>query len=391
MKEKAKPEGSLISYFSNLVKKEGGINLAQGTPGFFPPPLLLQTLEAAAQNPSLHQYAPGSGNFQLLDLIRLAYTPVAPIEPDNILIVQGATEGIFLSFFYLTTLLARPFAALSFDPVYESYPVLANMFGIPFFYGHLGQNLSVDFWELEKTIEEQNVKVVFIASPGNPLGKVWTREELEKLLALSKQYEFYILFDAVYNEIYFNQPPFNPLSFQDERLFYINSFSKTLGITGWRIGYLITHRDHMKHIREKHDYTGLCAPSVLQSTIASYLANSEFGKDYSQTIRLKCQQSYNYMKGILTPLGFNVVSSEGGYFLWAQLPASIEDAFSFALDLYERKRVAVVPGENFSPWHTNYIRMNIAVDMPIIEETAQRIINFCQQPTHELQIPGGLL
>lgn len=141
-----RPDGSLISYFSNRVKKEGGINLAQGTPGFPPPGELLQLLKINAEDKRLHQYAPGIGNFELLELVRQRFSStVTPIETDNLLVVQGATEGIFLTFFYLTTFLEPPFAALSFDPVYESYPQLAAMFRIPFEYFDFEENLEI--WE----------------------------------------------------------------------------------------------------------------------------------------------------------------------------------------------------------------------------------------------------
>ncbi len=370
-----RPDGSLISYFSNRVKKEGGINLAQGTPGFPPPHELLTLLKDLSTDNTQHQYAPGTGNYQLLELIRENLSNHAPTAPDNLLVLQGATEGIFLTFFYLTTFLERPFSALSFDPVYESYPILAQMFKVPFEYAGLEENLEVDFRKLEKTIAEKNVKVVFVASPGNPLGKVWNREEMTRLKELSEKYGFYILFDAVYKDIYFDRAPFNPLAFNYEKLFYIDSFSKTLSITGWRIGYIAASREHMVKIRGLHDYTGLCAPSVLQTAIAKYLAANNYGRDYINTVKSKCRQTFAYMKAKMEDLGFRVSRIEGGYFLWARLPGKHpwNDAFEFALDLYEKKQVAVVPGENFSKTKNDYIRVNIAVELPVITEAAARI------------------
>lgn len=375
-----RPEGSLISYFSNRVKKEGGINLAQGTPGFSPPSQLLAFLKKNTSDKKLHQYAPGIGNFDLLELIRQKYSSVdVALSLDNILVVQGATEGIFLTFFYLTTLLERPFSALSFDPVYESYPRLAEMFRIPFEYVDYSENtgtLSVDFEHLEKTIREKNVKIIFVASPGNPLGKIWNREEILQLLSLSRVYDFYILFDAVYKDIYFDQPPFNPLSLNHEKLFYIDSFSKTLSITGWRIGYIITEAGHMKKIRALHDYTGLCAPSILQAAIVNYLSDYDFGRSYIDTVKGKCKKSYDFMKKAMDRLGFEVKEGRGGYFLWTKLPRSYTDAFTFALELYNKVQVAVVPGENFSRTKKDYIRINIGTGMPVIREAVLRIKGF---------------
>lgn len=371
-----RPEGSLISYFSNRVKKEGGINLAQGTPGFPPPEQLLTLLKINAEKNNLHQYPPGIGNFELLELLRQKYAAFAPVDLDNLLIVQGATEGIFLAFFYLTTFLERPFTALSFDPVYESYPMLAQMLGVPFEYVDFEKNLTVDFDKLEKVIEEKNVKVVFIASPGNPLGKVWNRDEISRMVSLSRKYGFYILFDAVYKDIYFNEAPFNPLALNYEKLFYIDSFSKTLSITGWRIGYIITDREHMKKIRGIHDYTGLCAPSVLQVAIAQYLSGFDFGGNYIEALGGKCKQSYVYMKEAMVQMGFTVEAIGGGYFLWAKLPPPRTDAFKYALELYDRVKLGVVPGENFSQIKTGYIRLNIGTELSVVKEAAERLKEF---------------
>ncbi|MCP4149118.1 MAG: pyridoxal phosphate-dependent aminotransferase [bacterium] len=371
-----KPDGSLISYFSNRVKKEGGINLAQGIPGFPPPSPLLSILKELSDDKTLHQYAPGNGNFQLLELIRERLSVDAPIANDNLLVLQGATEGVFLTFFYLTTILARPYSALSFDPVYESYPELAGMFNLPFLYEDFDKDLEVDFQKLERVVEEKKVKVIFIASPGNPQGKVWSENEMARLVELSRKYGFFIIYDAVYKDIYFKEPPFNPLRFNYERLFYVDSFSKMLSITGWRIGYIVTAAEHMKKIRSIHDYTGLSAVSVLQVAIARYLAANNYGKEYVESVKARCEKSYRFMKKELTGLGFRVGEIDGGYFMWAGLPEGWNDAFEFAVSLYDSVKVGVVPGENFSPSKRAYIRLNIAAEMPVIEEAVNRIKGF---------------
>lgn len=371
-----RPEGSLISYFSNRVKYHGGINLAQGIPGFPPPTELLAHLETCARDESRHQYAPGVGNYKLLEQIRQRLAPDAPVTHDNLLVLQGATEGVFLTFFYLTTLLDRPFSALSFDPVYESYPELAKMFNVPFEYMDFDENMAVDFDALEKTVVEKNVKVMFIASPGNPLGKVWGEGEIKTVLRLAERHHFYVIFDAVYKDIYYGRSPFNPLSVASERLFYVDSFSKTLSITGWRIGYIVTSKEHMVKIRGLHDYTGLCAPSVLQVAVARYLEEQDYGKKYIETLKTKCRQSFQYMREVLESSGFRVADISGGYFLWARLPDQWPDAFEFAVALYDAVQVAVVPGENFSNTKTQYIRVNIATEMDIIKDAGERLKKF---------------
>ena len=76
--------GSLISYFSRLATKQGGINLAQGIPGFSPTQALLDILTQKIQDNRLHQYPPGNGKFRLLELLSQTYSEFSIISPDNL-------------------------------------------------------------------------------------------------------------------------------------------------------------------------------------------------------------------------------------------------------------------------------------------------------------------
>ncbi len=370
------PEGSLIAYFSRKVKKGGGINLAQGRPGFEPPVELLNILKSKISEKDLHQYAPGNGDPRLLDVLVRKHSGSIYPKRENFLIVQGATEGIFLTFFYLTTIIKKGSGVLSFDPVYESYPKLPSFMNFPFHYYNTPEDLDSGSAELEKIIIRNNIKVIFISSPGNPQGKVWKKSELELLSDIALRNNIFIIFDAVYSDIFFEEKPFNPIEIKNNNIFYVNSFSKMLSITGWRIGYLYGVEEHMTQIRSIHDYTGLCAPYLLQRSIAEYMEVEEEAENYISEIRKKCEKNITYLSEMLSDSGFLVPSIKGGYFFWAELPSKYIDGFTFAEELYEKQKVAVVPGINFSMDKKNYIRINCAVDFPIIKEAAGRIISF---------------
>jgi aspartate/methionine/tyrosine aminotransferase len=379
-----KPLGSLISYFSSLTAKQGGINMAQGKPGFSPPPELLRLLREKSKIMPLHQYAPGNGHPGLLDLLASRYSEYSVLGDENLVIVQGATEGIFLTLFYLNTILPPPYSILSFDPVYESYPELARFLSKPFIYQDLEPDLSLNFKKLERSIKNKNVKIVLLASPGNPLGKIWSKAEMMEMIELSGKLDFYLVFDGVYMDIHFYQPAFNPLEtaapfLEGSRLFYVSSFSKMLSITGWRIGFVIADPNHMKRIRAIHDYTGLSAPNLFQVAIAEYWKRNDFGRKYLDSVRCQCREAFALMKASLEKLGFQVPGIQGGYFLWARLPGKYSDGFRFSLDLLEREKVGVVPGENFSLTRHDHIRINIATELPVIRQGINGIESFCRQ------------
>lgn len=381
MSKYKKPEGSLISFMSNKVKEHGGINLAQGLPGYSPPKQLLDILSRLANDAAIHQYAAGNGDSQILDLLNAFYSRYYNFNKEQFLVVNGATEAISIIFTYLWGILPKPFSVLAFDPAYESYNNLPIIFNLPYIPFSLDSNLSIDFGKLEKQINGSNVKIVFVNSPGNPLGKIWSENEINAIIGLAEKLNFYIIFDAVYKDIYFEDAPYQPLSPAysgvNERMFYVNSFSKLLSITGWRIGYLLMHDAHVTKIRSIHDYIGLCSPHVLQKAIAEYLFKHNFGGEYASEIRSKLNESYNLLLPALVKLGFKIPEIKGGYFIWSELPDKFDDGFRFAIDLYESEKVAVIPGIHFTNTGKHFVRFNIARPLDEIQSAITKLNKFC--------------
>lgn len=369
-----KPRGSYISHMSDMVKKNGGINLAQGLPGYKPPIELIAQFDSTI-NENIHQYAPGNGNLKLLDLIRDHYKKYINLSLNDILIVQGATEALSLLYTYMNKLFGQNFTSVAIDPVYESYKNLPEIFNSTFIPIQL-ENGRINLDKLEQLVQKENVKVFFLGSPGNPYGKMLSKKEIQSLIALAEKYNFYIFFDAVYKDLYYSEAPYQPLEELHENIFYINSFSKSLSITGWRIGYLFAHPKHMSNINAIHDYTGLCASSVLQEVLSKYLKDFNFGETYSSTIRKNIIANYMKAAPILNDLGFQIPKIDGGYFIWAELPSQFQDGFKFAVDLYENEKVAIIPGEHFSKNSLNYVRINLAREKEELETALKKISEF---------------
>lgn len=353
------PQGSLIGYMSSKVKEGGGINLAQGIPGYNPPAELLECLRKASFK-DVHQYPPGTGNFRLADFVAHSFENELKITRDDILITNGATEALSLLFLYFTQFFKQEFSVLSFDPAYESYSRLPEHFGVKYVsFSDYSQN-SIDFESFVTMVKENNVKLLFLSSPGNPYGRMFSEKELDTLCLMSEELDFYIIFDAVYQELYTQSMPYQGLKNFGKRYIYVNSFSKLLSITGWRIGYLIADSTHMKGIRSMHDYTGLCVPSVLQEALIDYLEENNGGIDYIAWLRNQVNAAFSLFIPELKKMDFVIPSIEGGYFIWAQLPSKFKCGFDFAEKLYEKEKIAVVPGVHFSKNATSYIRINIA-------------------------------
>lgn len=367
------PEGSLISFFSNKVKQYGGINLAQGIPGFEPPQELKKSLSKVALSPNIHQYAPGIGNFHLIDKLCEHYQQHA-VKQENLLITQGATEAITLIYLYLKQKFGT-LNVLGFDPVYESYNNLPKYFN-DHFIPHYLTNYQIDFVQFEQAIKQHNIHLVFINTPGNPYGKIFSKNDIDTIIALSKKHHFYVIVDAVYRELYFNNPPYVPIDIHNSWLFYVNSFSKLFSITGWRVGYLICNAEHMKKLRSIHDYTGLCVSNPIQNALADFIISNGFVNEYVIELRKKLKKSFETLKLALTKLRFEIPPIDGGYFIWAKLPSPHKNGFKFAIDLYEQQKIAIIPGIHFSSKGTAYVRFNAAREIFEIEKAIIGIQRF---------------
>ena len=199
-----------------------------------------------------------------------------------------------------------------------------------------------------------------------------------RIKEISEKHKVFILADSVYSDIYFNKKPYQPL-FESEYFFYVNSFSKLLSVTGWRVGYLICSRSHIANMRLIHDYTGLSSPSILQEAIALYLDKYDFGKKYVTGLRKKMRSSFELLSGKLKDCGFEIPKIECGYFIWAKLPKGFNDCLEFSMDLYDENKVATLPGIHFSDEGKKFVRFNIARPLDEIEEAGKRIKAFIRE------------
>ncbi|HOK37156.1 MAG: pyridoxal phosphate-dependent aminotransferase [Bacteroidales bacterium] len=353
-----KIQGSLISYFSNLVKTKGGINLAQGIPAFQPPiELTKKLIKIASEN--YNQYAPGTGN-QLLRQYLDSYYKILNNE-NEFLITNGATEAISLTYNYLTEFLltSKEIRAASFTPAYESYIHLPKIFKHKYYSYTINDDIYFDENEFISFAKRNSINIFFVASPGNPYGKIIPKEKMQKLISLSQEIGFYMIIDAVYKDLYFTRSAYYPIDNLPENIFYVNSFSKKLSITGWRLGYVIMNKKHFEKFSYLHDYIGLCAPSVLQQAVAEFLIENN-PENYLENIRKKIYSNYLHASKFLEKSGFYVPNIDGGYFIWCKLPENIENSLDFGIKLYENYHTAIIPGQHFGQEWNNYIRINLA-------------------------------
>ena len=235
-----------------------------------------------------------------------------------------------------------------FEPFYENYlPGLALSGGIPIFVPLRDPDWSIDEKDLARAFA-QNPKAILINTPANPSGKVFTREELERIARLCREHDTYVITDEIYEHMtYDGLRHISPASLPGmwERTVTISGCSKTYSVTGWRVGYVIAPAGLMGSIRKVHDYMVVAAPTPFQMAAIKALNLPEgYYRDLAEHYREKRDFLLQTFRG----LGIPVLKTSGAYYMMIRIDRlGRGDDEAFVMALVERAGLAVVPGSSF--------------------------------------------
>ena len=363
---------SRIREMTILSNKYGAINLSQGFPEFDPPRELKSALEAQSKT-AHHQYAPNWG----IDDLRMAIAEKQSrgfgfdVKPDEVLVTVGSTEGMIST---MMAVLDPGDKVIIFSPYYNSYALNAAIVGAePIFVSLKGKDYKFDETELEDAFR-QGAKALILCNPSNPCGKVYTKDELEVIARLAKQYDAYVFTDEVYEHIiYGDNKHINLASLPGmfERTVTCTSLSKTYSLTGWRLGYVTAPFEMLEQIRKFHDVFTVCAPTPLQYSAVCAL---RFGDEYyAELKKVYTAKKERFIKA-LDDLDIAHNEPQGTYFVLTDISKyGYKSDLEFAKLLVKEYGIAGVPGFCFFKENENrYIRFHFAKNDETLDEVARR-------------------
>ncbi len=337
---------SQIREASRYCQLYGAINLAQGLPDFPAPEALKQSAQLAIAQ-DYNQYADTWGLAELRAAIarKMQQHNSITVDPDEqITVCCGATEGLNIA---LMSLLDSGDRVLVFEPFYENYlPNLITVGAIPVFVTLQPPHWRIDREQLQP-IFASGIKAVIINTPANPTGKVWSYEELAIIAQLCCEYDVYAITDEIYEYIIYEGQHISLMSLPNmaQRTITVNGFSKTFGVTGWRLGYTVASPALTSAMRRIHDFLTICAPAPLQHAA---LTAMNFGQQYFQNLAKDYQRKRDLLFPILEKIGLEPVLPHGAYYIWTASRAIAPNANQAAHILAKDYGVAVVAGHCFS-------------------------------------------
>ena len=377
---------SVIRGMTRLAAEHGAINLAQGFPDF-PAPDVLKEAAAAAIRADLNQYAITWGAKRLRDAIARKYAEWYGMEvnPETELTVTcGATEAMAAA---MLALVDPGEEVIVFEPFYENYgPDAILCDARPVFVPLLpGQPIDLD--RLGAVFSDRT-RAIVINTPGNPSGRVLTRDELAGIAELCRRHDAWAVTDEIYEHIRYEGEhiPIATLPGMRERTITISGASKTFSITGWRIGTIVAPSGITGAIRKVHDFLTVGAPAPLQEGLA--VAMEALGPAFYQGLAGEYRERRDVIMEALHAAGFKAVAPEGAYYVLADFSALSDlPAPEFARWLTVEGGIATVPGTSFFSRPedgTRFTRFAFCKTVDLLREAAGRLAAL----GHRLSAPG---
>lgn len=187
----------------------------------------------------------------------------ADVDPEEVIVTTGAKTAIFIA---IASYIRPGDEAIIVDPSYYAYAQVVKLFGgtpvyVPMAF-EPGYGFKLDIESIEKAVTSRT-RMVVINNPNNPSGSVLSPVELEKLYDIVVRNNLILVSDEIYDNFIYEGVKFKSvLQLEDWRdhVIYINGFSKTFSMTGWRLGYLVARRDVIPSMIDLAVTVYSCAP-----------------------------------------------------------------------------------------------------------------------------------
>jgi aminotransferase len=369
---------SIIRRMTRVANSCDAINLSQGFPDFDPPEALLAAAERSArQGP--HQYAVtwGARNFRQAFARKQSRFMGIDIDPEtNVVVTCGSTEAMMAA---MMTACNPGDRVVIFSPFYENYTADTVLAGaIPVYVPLAPPEFNFDPGQLRQAFEEHRPKALVLCNPGNPTGKVFSREELEFIASLAIEFDTFVITDEVYEHIVYaphQHVSIAGLTGMFERTITCGSLSKTYSITGWRLGTVVASPVVVDVIRKVHDFLTVGAAAPLQEAAVTAL---EFPDEYYSQFLASYTEKRDLFLGWLDKAGLSYTRPQGAYYVMVDVGEfSVTDDVAFCEWLTREVGVAAVPGSSFfrEPVH-NWIRFHFAKRVQTLDAAGERLMHL---------------
>lgn len=338
------------------------------------------------------KYAPSNGTPQLRTAIAHRTTELlgVPYSPNEVTVSTGAK---FILFAALQVLVDPGDEVLIPAPYWVSYPTMVELVdGVPVIVpSDELTGYKPHAHQIEKKITPKT-KVLLLNSPNNPTGQMYTRGELEEIVAMLRKYpNLIVISDDIYNQLVFSGEKVAPHLLHiapdlKNRIVVVNGASKTYSMTGWRLGWALGPEHVVKAMSNYQSQTVSCGSPFTQ--IAALAGLQKCDQEIGEHLVVLQKRRDIFVEGLNHVPGWRSGYPQGAFYVWADIRGilgktwhgkPIKTSADVAAALLESQYVATVPGGESGL--EGYLRLSFAVQERDLLEAVKRIRMFTDSLT----------
>jgi aspartate/methionine/tyrosine aminotransferase len=344
----------------------GSINLGLGEPDL-PTPDVIRRAAVRVVTEEQNGYTTHAGLPALRELVARDNNAIGA-SLEDVIITAGSQEALYLA---LMTLIDEGDEVLIPDPGFVAYPTITRMAGgiTKTYRMDREHGFAFDPESFKRSLTPKT-KVVVCISPSNPTGRVLSREDLGAMASILEGTGIYVLSDEIYRELYFG--PDRPASISEfyPRTLVIGGLSKSMSMTGWRIGWLCGLREVVKSALVLHGYVTTCASTISQK------AGLAAWTDEAEAARARHRHIFRERRDFLVSAlrreaGLDAIAPEGAFYSMVDTRA-YGNSMQVAEAMLEAK-VITVPGAAFGAEGEGYLRVSFCAEEEILSEGVRRM------------------
>ncbi|MCQ2969252.1 MAG: aminotransferase class I/II-fold pyridoxal phosphate-dependent enzyme [Clostridium sp.] len=361
-----------IRKFYNKVKEiDGAISLTLGQPDF-PVPKVVREALISAVNENKTVYTENAGILPLRkEISKYLMSNGVYYLSDEICITVGGSEAIFTIF---TALINKGDNVLIPTPAYPAYENIIKILGGNVISYSLNDDFSINMENLKALIKENEIKVLVLSLPSNPLGTILEKEEKEKLVKIISHNNIIVVSDEIYESLIYGE--YHSVAQEKnilDKVIYISGFSKMFSMTGLRVGYFAAKKKFMDEIMKVHQYNVSCAASICQYAALEGLKNGLEDVEYMKNI---FRERKDYVIYELRNMGLEVNEAKGAFYVFPSIKKFNMTSEEFCLRLLNEEKIACVPGSAFGAGGEGYIRISYCYSMEELTKALLGLKNF---------------
>jgi len=355
-------------------KMQNVIHLEQGEPDFKTPTHILDAAKAAMDEGATH-YTVIPGLLELREAIAHKLSDENDIDADptqEIVLTTGTQEAMLVA---AMGFLDAGDEALILEPFYPSYfedTLLVGGVPIP-----VPLNEKTGYRIEEEAVERRitgRTKMIWLCSPSNPTGHVYSREDLEIVSEVAQKHNLIVFADEIYEKLVYDDArhiSIGSLPGMQDRTITVNGFSKAYAMTGWRIGYFAAEKKISAVLSRIHHFATLCANVISQRAALAALTGPqdcvrEMAAEYDRRRR-------TIIDGLNRIDGVSYVEPKGAFYVFPKFQNIDLSDEALAVYVLKEGRVVTVPGSGFGKTGEHHLRISYSAPNEDVEEAMRRI------------------